>query len=94
MCVEHHTCTWTAHINFLLRSGTAAPQDADSLSPEGKKTEGAFYLWTSKEVDEVLGPDAALFKAHYYVKPEGNADLSRMRCAAAHVYEPASLTVR
>lgn len=43
----------------------------------GTKSEGAFYLWTEQEVDEVLGPSRApLFKQRYYVKPEGNADLS------------------
>ena len=60
-------------------SHPARMQDADSLNPDGKKTEGAFYLWTAAEIDQHLGPDAQLFKAHYYVKPEGNADLSRMR---------------
>ena len=49
------------------------------MNPEGAKTEGAFYLWTCAEVDAVLGDGAALFKDFYYIKPEGNADLSRMR---------------
>jgi uncharacterized protein YyaL (SSP411 family) len=59
--------------------GPAVCQDADSLDVErGKKTEGAFYLWSEAEVDEVLGPElASVFKPHYYVKPGGNADLSR-----------------
>ena len=62
------------------------------MNPEGTKTEGAFYLWTSAEVDSVLGDDAALFKDFYYVKPEGNADLSRMRCASEVIsqFEPAA----
>ena len=43
----------------------------------GTKSEGAFYLWTEDEIDEVLGPSRApTFKQRYYVKPEGNADLS------------------
>lgn len=43
----------------------------------GTKSEGAFYLWTEKEIDEVLGPTRApIFKQRYYVKAEGNADLS------------------
>ena len=30
------------------------------------------------QVDDVLGEDATLFKNHYYIKPAGNCDLSRM----------------
>ncbi|EXC34717.1 hypothetical protein L484_020490 [Morus notabilis] len=55
-------------------------EDADSAESEGatRKKEGAFYVWTSKEVEDVLGEHATFFKEHYYVKPEGNCDLSRM----------------
>jgi uncharacterized protein YyaL (SSP411 family) len=41
--------------------------DADSEGVEGK-----FYTWASREIDQVLGPDAALFKAYYQVTEEGN----------------------
>ena len=57
-------------------------QDADSLDRMGKKAEGAFYVWTAEEVDEVLGADTErgeAFKRHYYVKPNGNIDLSPRR---------------
>uniref|UniRef100_A0A7N0ZW39 Spermatogenesis-associated protein 20-like TRX domain-containing protein n=2 Tax=Kalanchoe fedtschenkoi TaxID=63787 RepID=A0A7N0ZW39_KALFE len=55
-------------------------EDADSAEHDGatRKKEGAFYVWTSDEIDEILGDHAALFKDHYYVKPSGNCDLSRM----------------
>lgn len=55
-------------------------EDADSAEYEGatRKKEGAFYVWTSKEVEEVVGDFANLFKDHYYVKSSGNCDLSRM----------------
>ncbi|XP_021279552.1 spermatogenesis-associated protein 20 [Herrania umbratica] len=55
-------------------------EDADSAEFEGAtwKKEGAFYIWTSKEIDDILGEHASLFKEHYYVKPSGNCDLSRM----------------
>lgn len=59
-------------------------QDADSLDKAGKKSEGAFYLWSADEVDEVLGTDSErgrAFKRHYYVKPAGNTDLSPRRCS-------------
>ena len=35
--------------------------------------EGAFYVWTEKEIDEALGGDADVFKFHYGVQPHGNA---------------------
>lgn len=65
-------------------------QDADSVNPEGKKTEGAFYLWSADEVAEALGGGATaqLFAARYGVRAEGNCTLSPRRCAcnvlAAH----------
>ncbi|WCJ21389.1 catalytics [Euphorbia peplus] len=55
-------------------------EDADSAESEGSKNkkEGAFYVWTSEEIDDILLKHATLFKDHYYVKPLGNCDLSRM----------------
>ncbi|KAI3449529.1 hypothetical protein Pfo_006194 [Paulownia fortunei] len=55
-------------------------EDADSAEFEGAsgKKEGAFYIWTSQEVEDILGEHAPLFKGHYYIKPSGNCDLSRM----------------
>ena len=41
--------------------------DADSEGEEGR-----YYTWTSPEVEEVLGEDAALFGAAYDVHPGGN----------------------
>ncbi|XP_022864664.1 spermatogenesis-associated protein 20-like isoform X1 [Olea europaea var. sylvestris] len=55
-------------------------EDADSAESEDvtRKKEGAFYVWTSHEVDHALGEHADLFKEHYYVKSSGNCDLSSM----------------
>ncbi|KAH7578402.1 hypothetical protein JRO89_XS01G0377200 [Xanthoceras sorbifolium] len=55
-------------------------EDADSAESEGaaRKKEGAFYIWAGKEVEDILGDHANLFKEHYYIKPTGNCDLSRM----------------
>lgn len=66
----------------MLTSYGAALQDADSLDKMGKKAEGAYYVWTTEEIDEVLGADTergAAFKRHYYVKAGGNVDLSQHR---------------
>ncbi|XP_044494820.1 spermatogenesis-associated protein 20 [Mangifera indica] len=55
-------------------------EDADSFESEGAtlKKEGAFYIWTTKEVEDILGEHASLFIEHFYMKPTGNCDLSRM----------------
>ncbi len=41
--------------------------DADSEGEEGK-----FYVWTSDEVEQELGQDAALFKEYYNITKSGN----------------------
>jgi hypothetical protein len=35
--------------------------------------EGAFYIWTKKEIDEALGDAAEIFDFHYGVQAHGNA---------------------
>src|SRR6266704_3506954 len=35
--------------------------------------EGAFYIWTKKEIDQALGDAAEIFDFHYGVQPHGNA---------------------
>jgi len=57
--------------------GFYSAEDADSLppgeAPGGHKSEGAFYLWTAREIGERLGPDAQAFSERYGVQPDGNA---------------------
>jgi len=54
--------------------GFFSAEDADSLIPGGSgKGEGAFYVWAKREIDEVLGGDAALFNRVYGVEAEGNS---------------------
>ena len=38
-----------------------------------KTAEGAFYIWTKKEIDNALGDAAEIFDFHYGVQPHGNA---------------------
>jgi len=38
-----------------------------------QKSEGAFYVWTKKEIDAALGDAAEVFDFHYGVQPHGNA---------------------
>jgi uncharacterized protein YyaL (SSP411 family) len=47
--------------------GFYAALDADSEGVEGK-----FYTWSAREIDEILGSDAELFKSVYDIHPEGN----------------------
>ena len=65
-------------VGWLLRDMTAEPaadgtaafaasEDADS---EGE--EGLFYVWSEREVDELLGADSAAFKRAYDVTAQGN----------------------
>ena len=60
------------------QGGFYSAEDADSLPTHEStvKKEGAFYVWTAHQLDELLGPDAELFKYHYGVKDEGNCDPS------------------
>jgi len=55
--------------------GFFSAEDADSLFEAGKPDhrEGAFYVWTEKQIDDALGADAAVFKYHFGVQPHGNA---------------------
>jgi uncharacterized protein len=67
-------------LDYVLRDllmpegGFASAEDADSARPENpaEHGEGAFYIWTRKEVNEALGPDASLFSFVYGVEEEGN----------------------
>jgi uncharacterized protein YyaL (SSP411 family) len=54
--------------------GFYSAEDADSLFEQGKPEhgEGAFYVWTKKEIDHSLGEDAKIFDYHYGVQAEGN----------------------
>ena len=42
-------------------------------APLQKIAEGAFYIWTKKEIDEALGDAAEIFDFHYGVQAHGNA---------------------
>ncbi len=52
-----------------FENGFYSALDADS---EGK--EGKYYVWSKKEVEEILGDDATLFCAYYDITVNGNLD--------------------
>jgi hypothetical protein len=59
--------------------GFYSAEDADSVIDPGKpevKGEGAFYVWSRTEIEEILGePEASRFCAYYGVRENGNVDL-------------------
>jgi len=63
----------TETIDYVLREmrdpqgGFYSSQDADSEGEEGK-----YYVWESKEVNSVLGPEASRFSSLYGITPQGN----------------------
>jgi uncharacterized protein len=54
-------------------SGLSGSAGQASRLSDGLKSEGAFYLWTAKEIDDLLGPDAHAFAERFGVAPNGNA---------------------
>ena len=62
-----------------VEGGFLSAQDADSVSPEhvaGPKAhsiEGAFYLWTQEELEDLLGNDADIVVRRFGVEASGNA---------------------
>jgi uncharacterized protein len=58
--------------------GFFSAEDADSPvvgidAPNHKTAEGAFYVWTKKEIDDALGDSAEVFDFHYGAQAHGNA---------------------
>jgi hypothetical protein len=49
------------------------PDAAAHRAPLQKTAEGAFYIWTKKEIDAALGDAAEIFAFHYGVQTHGNA---------------------
>jgi uncharacterized protein len=72
-------------IDYVLRDltdpngGFYSAEDADSVPPEqsgspgAHKTEGAFYIWSDAEIQELLGEDANVVRARFGLEPGGNA---------------------
>ena len=68
-------------LDYVLRDmtdpegGFYSAEDADSPRPEqpGESGEGAFYVWTKKEIDDALDGDAELFSDYFGMEEAGNA---------------------
>jgi uncharacterized protein len=67
-------------LDYVLRDlrdaegGFHSAEDADSEKPgtEGEMGEGAFYVWSARELRALLGTDYALFSLVYGVEDDGN----------------------
>jgi uncharacterized protein YyaL (SSP411 family) len=62
----------TETIGWLTRDMASAGAFAASEDADSEGVEGKFYVWTLREVESVLGPDAARFCAAYDVTESGN----------------------
>ncbi len=78
--VARHILDYVARDMTSKEGGFFSAEDADSPvvaagvdrgHPETK--EGAFYVWTKKEIDDALGDAAEIFDFHYGIQPHGNA---------------------
>ena len=57
-------------VDFVLER-MGSPGGAFGSAYDAETEEGRYYLWTAGEIDQVLGPRAALFKAAYEVTADG-----------------------
>ena len=77
--VAEDTLTYVARDLTGQNGEFYSAEDADSVPPQvagevgAEKTEGAFYLWSSEEIDRVLEADAGVVKRRYGVETGGNA---------------------
>jgi uncharacterized protein len=55
------------------RNESAQSAEAGAHRAPLQKSEGAFYVWTKKEIDSALGDAAEIFDFHYGVQSHGNA---------------------
>jgi uncharacterized protein len=78
--VARGTLDYVARDMTSKEGGFFSAEDADSPvvagigdSGHSKTAEGAFYIWTKKEIDAALGDAAEVFDFHYAVQADGNA---------------------
>ena len=82
--IAGETAAYVLHDMTSPRGGFYSAEDADSIpgkpdqgnpDEEQEKIEGAFYVWSRKELYDILEDDAAdIFSFHFDVFPEGNAE--------------------
>ncbi len=79
---SYYAATIRDVLSYVLRDmtdpagGFYSAEDADSPKPEQteEEGEGAFYIWSKKEVVEIIGTDVGELFCHYYgIEDAGNA---------------------
>ncbi len=65
--VVYKTLDWVSREMTSPEGGFYSSLDADSEGEEGK-----FYVWTSAEIDSILGEDAPDYKVVYNIRDTGN----------------------
>jgi uncharacterized protein YyaL (SSP411 family) len=77
--VAHDILDYVGRDMTSKEGGFFSAEDADSRVAAGadgghaETKEGAFYIWTEKEIDDALGDAAEIFDFHYSVQSHGNA---------------------
>lgn len=65
--IVHGTLQFISRELTSSKGGFYSSLDADSEGEEGK-----FYVWTKKEIEQILGDDANLYLDHYQITSPGN----------------------
>lgn len=67
----YKTLHFVAREMTTTEGGFYSALDADSLDKDGVLEEGAYYVWTKPELEELLGNDFILFKEYYNINSYG-----------------------
>ncbi len=65
--IVYQTAAFLQNKMMSPEGGFYSAYDADSEGEEGK-----YYVWTARQIDEILGDDADWFKQYYTVSESGN----------------------
>ena len=69
--VVEETISFVSRELMSAEAGFYSSLDADSINPKGELKEGAYYVWTEAELQELLKDDFALFKDYYNINSYG-----------------------
>ena len=78
--VVNHTLSYVLREMTSPDGGFFSAQDADSQGEEGK-----YYVWTKKDIRELLGKDADIFCLYYDVTDGGNFEGKNILCNNVNV---------
>ncbi len=67
----YQTLDWVEREMTTNEGGFYSALDADSIDKNGELEEGAFYVWTKEELQELLGDEYGLFADYYNVNSYG-----------------------